>query len=43
MLNHGHCAIVTARNPAQIQDIIAGFPNTSLAVQIDVATMQMRW
>lgn len=37
VLKHGHRAIVTARNPAQIQDIVARYPQTSLAVQLDVA------
>jgi NAD(P)-dependent dehydrogenase (short-subunit alcohol dehydrogenase family) len=37
VLKHGHRAIVTARNPAQIQDIVARYPKTSLAVQLDVA------
>lgn len=37
VLKHGHRAVVTARNPAQIQDIVARYPQTSLAVQLDVA------
>jgi NAD(P)-dependent dehydrogenase (short-subunit alcohol dehydrogenase family) len=37
VLNHGHRAVVTARNPAQIQDIVARYPKISLAVQLDVA------
>ncbi len=37
VLKHGHRAVVTARNPAQIQDIVAGYPQTSLAAQLDVA------
>lgn len=37
VLQHGHRAAVTARNPAQIQDIVARYPKTSLAVQLDVA------
>ncbi len=37
VLKHGHRAIVTARNPSQIQDIVALYPKTSLAVQLDVA------
>ena len=38
VLKHGHRAVVSARNPAQIQDIVAGYPHTSLAVQLDVAS-----
>lgn len=37
VLKHGHRAVVSARNPAQIQDIVARYPQTSLAVQLDVA------
>ena len=37
VLKHGHRAVVTARNPAQIQDIVAQYPKNSLAVQLDVA------
>jgi NAD(P)-dependent dehydrogenase (short-subunit alcohol dehydrogenase family) len=37
VLKHGHRAIVTARNPAQIQDIAAQHPGNSLALQLDVA------
>src|SRR5258706_672908 len=37
VLKHGHRAIVTARNPSQVQDIITRFPNASLALQLDVA------
>ena len=37
VLEHGHRAVVTARDPAQIQDIVAQYPKTSLAVQLDVA------
>ena len=37
VLKHGHRVVVSARNPAQIQDIVAGYPQTSLAVQLDVA------
>ena len=36
VLQHGHRAIVTARNAAQIQDIVARYPQTSLAAQLDV-------
>jgi NAD(P)-dependent dehydrogenase (short-subunit alcohol dehydrogenase family) len=37
VLKHGHRAVVTARNPAQIQDIVGRYPTTSLAVPLDVA------
>ncbi len=37
VLKHGHRAVVTARNPAQIQDIAAQNPRNSLALQLDVA------
>jgi NAD(P)-dependent dehydrogenase (short-subunit alcohol dehydrogenase family) len=37
VLEHGHRAAVTARNPAQIQDIVAKHPKNSLALQLDVA------
>jgi NAD(P)-dependent dehydrogenase (short-subunit alcohol dehydrogenase family) len=37
VLKHGHRAIVTARTPAQVQDIVSGYPNTSLVAQLDVA------
>ena len=36
VLKHGHRAVVTARNIAQIQDIVARYPQTSLAAQLDV-------
>ncbi|HEX7954240.1 MAG TPA: oxidoreductase [Burkholderiales bacterium] len=37
VLEHGHRAVVTARNPEQIQDIVANYPKTSLALALDVA------
>ena len=37
VLKHGHRAVVTARNPAQIQDIAAQNPRNSPALQLDVA------
>ncbi|HKQ23779.1 MAG TPA: oxidoreductase [Burkholderiales bacterium] len=37
VLKHGHRAVVTARNPAQIQDFTAQHPGKSLALQLDVA------
>jgi NAD(P)-dependent dehydrogenase (short-subunit alcohol dehydrogenase family) len=36
VLQHGHRAVVTARNIAQIQDIVARYPQSSLAAQLDV-------
>ncbi len=38
VLQHGHRAVVTARNPAQIQDIVARYPQTSIGLQLDVAS-----
>jgi NAD(P)-dependent dehydrogenase (short-subunit alcohol dehydrogenase family) len=38
VLAHGHRAVVTARNPAQVQDIVARYPHTSIALQLDVAS-----
>ena len=38
VLQHGHRVVVTARNPAQIHDIVARYPQTSLALQLDVAS-----
>jgi NAD(P)-dependent dehydrogenase (short-subunit alcohol dehydrogenase family) len=37
VLKHGYRAVVSARNPAQIQDIVARYPQTSLPLQLDVA------
>ncbi len=37
VLEHGHRAVVTARNLAQVQDIVSAYPKTSLAAQLDVA------
>jgi NAD(P)-dependent dehydrogenase (short-subunit alcohol dehydrogenase family) len=37
VLKHGYRAVVTARDPAQIRDIAAAYPKTSLALQLDVA------
>jgi NAD(P)-dependent dehydrogenase (short-subunit alcohol dehydrogenase family) len=37
VLKHGHRAAVTARNPGQVQDIVARFPKTALGIQLDVA------
>ena len=37
VLQHGHRAVVTARIPAQVQDIVARYPKTSIGAQLDVA------
>lgn len=36
VLARGHNAVVTARNPATLEDIAAGFPNMALALPLDV-------
>lgn len=36
VLAHGENAVVTARNPAKVQDIIASYPKTALALALDV-------
>lgn len=38
VLQHGHRVVVTARNPAQVEDIVARFVKTSLVAQLDVAS-----
>ena len=37
VLHEGHRAVVTAREPARVRDIVANYPATSLALQLDVA------
>ncbi len=37
VLQYGHRAVVTARIPAQVKDIVARYPKTSIAAQLDVA------
>ena len=37
VLKHGHRAAVTARNPEQVQDIVAADPASALALRLDVA------
>ncbi|MFL6582434.1 MAG: oxidoreductase [Burkholderiales bacterium] len=37
VLNQGHRAAVTARDPASVRDIVANYPDTALALQLDVA------
>ncbi|MGM9473363.1 oxidoreductase [Pseudarthrobacter sp. YS3] len=36
VLAHGHNAVVTARNPATLEDIAAAYPGTALALPLDV-------
>ncbi len=36
MLEHGWNAVVTARNPATVQDIVAAYPDTARALALDV-------
>ena len=36
VLQHGHRAVVTARNVAQVKDIVAVHPQTALAIALDV-------
>jgi NAD(P)-dependent dehydrogenase (short-subunit alcohol dehydrogenase family) len=36
VLTHGHNAVVTARNPGTVQDLAAAFPDTALALPLDV-------
>jgi NAD(P)-dependent dehydrogenase (short-subunit alcohol dehydrogenase family) len=36
VLAHGHNAVVTARNPATVQDVADAYPDTALALPLDV-------
>jgi NAD(P)-dependent dehydrogenase (short-subunit alcohol dehydrogenase family) len=36
VIDHGHNAVVTARDVAKVQDIAANYPDTSLALPLDV-------
>ena len=36
VLAHGHNAVATARNPATLEDIAAAYPDTALALPLDV-------
>jgi NAD(P)-dependent dehydrogenase (short-subunit alcohol dehydrogenase family) len=36
VLEHGHSAVVTARNPTTVQELVDAFPETALAVALDV-------
>ena len=36
VLDRGHCAVVTARDPEKIEDIVAGHDEQALVVQLDV-------
>jgi NAD(P)-dependent dehydrogenase (short-subunit alcohol dehydrogenase family) len=38
VLQKGHRAAVTARDPGQIQDIVAKYPQTAIALQLDVSS-----
>ncbi|MEO8005116.1 MAG: oxidoreductase [Betaproteobacteria bacterium] len=37
VLKKGHRAVVTARDPGQVRDIVAGYPQKAIALQLDVA------
>jgi hypothetical protein len=37
LLSGGYRAVVTARNPAEIQDFVRNYPDTGLALALDVA------
>ena len=39
VLQRGYRAVVTARNPAQIKDIVDPYANTSLALALDVTNL----
>lgn len=39
VLAHGHNAVVTARNATTVQDIAAAFPDTALALPLDVTDL----
>jgi NAD(P)-dependent dehydrogenase (short-subunit alcohol dehydrogenase family) len=36
VLQHGHRAVVTARNPAQLKEFVTMYPNTALVLPLDV-------
>ena len=38
VLQRGHRAAVTARDPGQVRDIVAGYPQKAIALQLDVAS-----
>lgn len=38
VLKKGHRAAVTARDPGQVRDIVAGYPQKAIALQLDVAS-----
>lgn len=40
VLERGHNAVVTARNPEKIDDFVAIYPNTALALALDVTNKQ---
>jgi NAD(P)-dependent dehydrogenase (short-subunit alcohol dehydrogenase family) len=37
VLEHGHRVVATAREPSQLKDIVALYPNASLALRLDVS------
>ena len=42
VLRHGYCCVATARNPADIADIVRAHPNTSMALALDVTDDKQR-
>ena len=40
VLERGHNAVITARNPEKIDDLVATYPNTALALALDVTNKQ---
>ena len=42
VLEHGHRCVVTARDPATVRDIVAPYPETSLALALDVTDAAQR-
>ena len=42
VLRHGHRCVATARDPAQIADVVGAHPRTSLALALDVTDDQQR-
>jgi NAD(P)-dependent dehydrogenase (short-subunit alcohol dehydrogenase family) len=42
VLRHGHRCVATARDPAQLADIVSAHPNTSLALALDVTDNKQR-
>lgn len=42
VLRHGHRCVATARDPAQLADMVSAHPNTSLALALDVTDNKQR-